>query len=32
MGIFLLAVLLTIVVYVVQKKRYERTEYYQQTI
>lgn len=31
MGIFLLAVLLAIVVYVVQKKRYERTEYYQQT-
>ena len=31
MGIFLLAVLLAIVVYVVQKKRYEKTEYYQQT-
>ena len=31
MGIFLLAVLLAIVVYVVQKNRYEKTEYYQQT-
>lgn len=31
MGFFLLAVLLAIVVYVVQKKRYEKTEYYQQT-
>lgn len=31
MGIFLLAVLLAIAVYVVQKKRYEKTEYYQQT-
>lgn len=31
MGIFLLVVLLAIVVYVVQKKRYEKTEYYQQT-
>ena len=31
MGIFLLAVLLAIVVYVVQKKQYEKTEYYQQT-
>lgn len=31
MGIFLLAVVLAIVVYVVQKKQYEKTEYYQQT-
>ncbi len=31
MGIFLLVVLLGVAVYVVQKKRYEKTEYYQQT-
>ena len=31
MGIFLLALLLGVAVYVVQKKQYEKTEYYQQT-
>lgn len=31
MGIFLLIVLLGVAVYVVQRKRYEKTEYYQQT-
>lgn len=31
MGIFLLAVLLIVAIYVVQKKRYQKTEYYQQT-
>lgn len=31
MGIFLLVLLCVIAVYIVQKKQYEKTEYYQQT-